>query len=384
MSVTQITDDNIDTGIDASKCIGAIGAMDGSALTGLNVGTSLLKNASDPAVDTNPADGVGAIWINTSTGQMFSCTDATTDQNTWMNMGTGTGHITYVPYYYQGTQYGYNSNGYQNNVAVDSYERYSYPSGTPSNIVGNLTSAIVRGTGHSSATHGYQAGWGTQIFKFSFATNGNASLVGSMSVYHESGGGASSEDNGYHMGGYAPGNAVSMIEKFNFAADTVYGNIGSLTVHRYNITGHSSPTHGYATGGPHPTPVTIIDRVAFANDTVAVHVGNLSKAVYGVWADHSSLTHGFATGMSLSPTVTHIEKFAFAASSNSSDVADLSALTDSAVGTSETNNGYTSGGSDTGANKWTKIDKFSFASTTTATNVGNLAITRIAGSGQQV
>ena len=92
MSVTQITDDNIDTGIDASKCIGAIGAMDGSALTGLNVGTSLLKNASDPAVDTNPADGVGAIWINTSTGQMFSCTDATTDQNTWTNMGSGTGH----------------------------------------------------------------------------------------------------------------------------------------------------------------------------------------------------------------------------------------------------------------------------------------------------
>jgi hypothetical protein len=91
---------------------------------------------------------------------------------------------------------------------------------------------MLQGTGHSSATHGYQAGWGAQIFKFSFATNGNASLVGNMSVYHEGGGGASSEDNGYHLGGYAPGNAVSMIEKFSFQTDTSYGNIGSLTVHR--------------------------------------------------------------------------------------------------------------------------------------------------------
>ena len=86
MSVTQITDDNIDTGIDASKLAGSVlPAMDGSALTGIVAGSEAMSGASDPANDTNPADGIGALYINTTTGEMFICVDATTDQNEWNN-----------------------------------------------------------------------------------------------------------------------------------------------------------------------------------------------------------------------------------------------------------------------------------------------------------
>ena len=47
-------------------------------------------DANDPAVDTNPTDGLGTKWINTTTGQIFICMDATTDANEWRGQITTT------------------------------------------------------------------------------------------------------------------------------------------------------------------------------------------------------------------------------------------------------------------------------------------------------
>ena len=46
--------------------------------------SSATTDASNPARDTNPTDGVGTKWINTTTGQIFICIDATTDANEWV------------------------------------------------------------------------------------------------------------------------------------------------------------------------------------------------------------------------------------------------------------------------------------------------------------
>jgi hypothetical protein len=46
--------------------------------------TSATTDANNPAVDTNPTDGVGTKWINTTSGQIFICIDATTDENEWI------------------------------------------------------------------------------------------------------------------------------------------------------------------------------------------------------------------------------------------------------------------------------------------------------------
>ena len=51
--------------IAGSKLTGAMPAIDGSALTGIS---GFMKNASDPATDTNPSGGVGTGWVNTSDG----------------------------------------------------------------------------------------------------------------------------------------------------------------------------------------------------------------------------------------------------------------------------------------------------------------------------
>ena len=45
---------------------------------------SATKSASDPVYNTNPSAGVGTEWINTTSGEIFLCTNATTDSNIWI------------------------------------------------------------------------------------------------------------------------------------------------------------------------------------------------------------------------------------------------------------------------------------------------------------
>ena len=79
-------------GLETSKLTGAaMPAIDGSALTNLNSG--ILKSTTNPAIDSNPSGGVGTLWVNKITGQIYNCTDATTDNNVWKNIGSGTTNI---------------------------------------------------------------------------------------------------------------------------------------------------------------------------------------------------------------------------------------------------------------------------------------------------
>ena len=45
---------------------------------------SATKDSSDPTKTTNPSGGVGTEWINTTSGTIFICTDATANDNTWI------------------------------------------------------------------------------------------------------------------------------------------------------------------------------------------------------------------------------------------------------------------------------------------------------------
>ena len=132
----MFTDSHISS-LSASKLTGALPVLDGSAITG--VGTGFMENASDPAVDTNPADGLGAVWVNTTTGNIYICTDATTDANVWVNVGGGSGNV--VPFVFQGENYGYVSGGYPYpSGAVNVIDKFSFASATGNATdVGDLT-----------------------------------------------------------------------------------------------------------------------------------------------------------------------------------------------------------------------------------------------------
>src|SRR5210317_151774 len=51
--------------------------------------TDVTVATSDPALNTNPSTGVGTLWLNKNTGNIWCCTDATTDTNYWTNLGKG-------------------------------------------------------------------------------------------------------------------------------------------------------------------------------------------------------------------------------------------------------------------------------------------------------
>jgi len=87
----SVTDAKI-AGISSSKLSGALPVIDGSSLTGVTAVVAIQKSASDPTVTTNP-DAVGKVWANTTSGEMYVCTDNTTNANVWTNTGSGTGNI---------------------------------------------------------------------------------------------------------------------------------------------------------------------------------------------------------------------------------------------------------------------------------------------------
>jgi hypothetical protein len=87
MSITRVTNNVIET-LNASKLTGALP----DALK------SITKNASDPAVDTNPAGGLGTVWVNSTSGEIFVLTDATAGANVWTNTGEGSGNVAPVSY----------------------------------------------------------------------------------------------------------------------------------------------------------------------------------------------------------------------------------------------------------------------------------------------
>ena len=56
----------------------------------------ITKSTSEPTGTTNPSGGVGTVWLRTTTGEMYCCTDATTDANVWTNIGDGRGVMPFI------------------------------------------------------------------------------------------------------------------------------------------------------------------------------------------------------------------------------------------------------------------------------------------------
>ena len=94
------TSATVDTGTSANQIVkldgsAKIPAVDGSQLT--NLPSDITKSTSEPTATTNPSGGVGTLWIRTTTGEMYCCTDATSNNNVWTNIGEGTGNIPSPP-----------------------------------------------------------------------------------------------------------------------------------------------------------------------------------------------------------------------------------------------------------------------------------------------
>ena len=295
--------------------------------------------------------------------------------------------LAYGNFVFQGSIAGYAVTG--NNI-----DKFPFATSTTNATdTGNLlaTWGNIAG-GQSSATHGYACGGYNPgvpgavntIQKFLFNTNSNSTDVGDLAtaVYNPSG--QSSSVNGYtSVGtGVPPAQTPSAaIQKFPFATDTNASNIGSLTVARRGAAGQSSKTHGYASGGQPPLTNTI-DKFSFVADANGTDVGDLTQARH-VPAGQSSTTHGYTSGGYLpSPSVNYntIDKFPFSSDANATDVGDLTQIRSGPSGQSSTTHGYASGGFPT----TNTIDRFPFSADTNATDVGDLAVANYYQAGCQI
>ena len=124
----------LDVGTTANKLVqldgsGKLPAIDGSQLTNISTST---KSSSNPTIATNPSGGVGTEWHNTSTGNMYICTDATAGANVWTNVGAGEDNIG--TYKFQGDTYGWRIGGGPSATQID---RYPFATQTNATDVGD-------------------------------------------------------------------------------------------------------------------------------------------------------------------------------------------------------------------------------------------------------
>jgi hypothetical protein len=380
----------LDVGTTANKLVqldgsGNLPVVDASLLTGI---VSATISASDPTISTNPSGGVGTEWNNSTSGEMYICTDATAGENVWTNVGAGTGDIKLQ---FQGESYGYDVGG-RTPTTSNRIEKYSYTSDGNSTDVSNLTVARdgVRGT--TSLTYGYFAGGdgnGT-IDKHQFATTNDATDVGDLITLAAYGATPNSSTYGYHVGGQNPATGDSghnVIQKYSYASDGNSTDVGDAFHLVKTATGHSDwdNAYGYASGGSSdtvsPTTLNVIQRFSFSSNGNGTDVGNLAVAVSSP-AGTSSTTHGYTMGGYNSGIKDHIQQFAFASSGDATDIANLFQLRYHPVGTSSTASGYTSSGNySTGTAYTVTIDKFSFATGANSTDVGDCLTAHTAAAG---
>ena len=356
--------------------------LDANAKIPAAVGVSLLNvpgpftSTSDPAINSNKT--LGFEWVNSTSGEMYVCTDATVGENIWINVGEGIGDIAVFP----GTAYGYGMGGGNNINVID---RFSFTSQSNATDVGDCTRYYYNPhTGSSSSTHGYAAGGDdgsngpyshNVINKVQFVATADATDVGDLTLARYSSAGASSSNHGYAAGGRtaAPTN-VDNIDKWTFASDANATDVGNLLSGVRHMAGHSSQTYGYKSGG-YPTTDSI-EKWSFATDGNSTDVANLVTSRRNI-AGTSSIIYGYTCGAY--PVSDEIEKFIFATDTNATDVGNLYADNDMFTGISATDYGYLTGG----RNNANVIQRFSHTSDGDSVDWADLTISKTLVAGTQ-
>ena len=250
---------------------------------------------------------------------------------------------------------------------------------------------------YQGSNYGYNAGGARQnpdhtncvdtIDRFAFASTANAVDVGNLTVAQFDTVGNSSASYSFSSGGYSTGgyNTQNKIEKYANASTTNATDIANLTANKGDPTmGSSSPTHGFIAGVrlTGASPDVTIEKFSTVSDVDAVDHGDLHTATwYG--GGHSTVTHGFTSGHSSNGSpyyLNNIQRYAFASNTTATDWANTTIASNpysGQGGSSSTTNGYAYFGG-TGVSV---IDKFPFASQTNASDIGDLSVHRWYGTG---
>ena len=381
----------LDTGTTANKLVlldgsGNLPAVDASLVTGM---VSATISASNPTISTNPSGGVGTEWNNSTTGEMYICTDATAGANVWKNVGAGSGDIE--PYSHAGEVAGFMVMG-STPTRTDTINKFSFTSDANATDHGDAMFAGNALAASSSKTHGFHAGgWDAsasnnatdRIGKFAFSSNTTGTDHGDLIGVRIYGAGCSSETHGYHASGHIQnGTAQNHIQKYAFTSNTTAADVGDLHVTSSEGTGISSATQGFVIGGSNNATGanygTWIRKWTFASDGNSVGHGDLAS-ITAQAAGCSGETHGIMIGGYSEPStptlVDKVQKFAYASNTTASDIGNMHAVRFGQTGAGSTTHAYSAGGNNSSESRQNNIQKVAFASGTDTTDVADLTVT---------
>jgi hypothetical protein len=334
----------------------------------------------DTGLDTR-----GRFYVGTADGWVHLATALDSDENA---SASQSGPI--VPLTFPGTTSGYDMGGSFNNVNTNTIHSISLVSDGNAVLYSTFATARRDQAPASSTTHGYNAGQASgpgikNIEKFSFGTATSSVIVGSLGspeTYDVDGNTSKINGFGYATGGWVAGNYSNPIQKWSFATDGNSTSVGTLTINIINTSNSNSSDYGYVVGGATPSASAPFNRFPFAADGNATNVGSLAES-HNSATGNSSLTHGYtsADGVILNGNTW---KFSFASGTPSLAVTgQLSVARYGGSGISSETFGYVLGGFGSGSVRQNIIDKFPYASDGNSVDVGDLLGTNVYNSGSQ-
>ena len=347
-----------------------------------SAGSGITTSSSDPEVDTNPPGGIGTVFTNTTSGETYVCTDDTTDENVWINVGDGTGNVA-LYHFANASLYCFapagNTSGSSNVATID---KNAFASNANSTDQGDVTAARRGNSCASSTTHGYCAGGYTGapfvniIDRFAMGSTANSTDVGDLTSTGQTGAGITSSTHGHvACGTYT--SATRDVKRWSFASGTEAGtSLGDLiSVARDYPVGGSSELYGYVMGSYSGSPVSQIEKFAFADNATTADVGDLVSTSNSM--SHCEDGYVWTSGQFNTPADDKIEKMATASDNNSTDSGSSLSVTVSGnnAGNASKTYGYAMGGS-VGGNHGDVVDRWPYASSSTASDVGDLTVVR--------
>lgn len=188
--------------------------------------------------------------------------------------------------------------------------------------------------GYIGKAYGFPQDPGSEYYKYSFSSSVSLAVGGSFTasnyrVYHSSSGNSSTTHGYINAGRVNPYNGGSwgqsnMIEKFPFASEGDTTDVGDLTVGRYRQVGLNSTISGYTAGGAGAPALNVIDKFPFASDGNATDVGDL-LSTWQRGGGSSETTAGYIMGGMGTPDMNYvsvIQSFPFASDGNATNTND--------------------------------------------------------------
>ena len=374
----------LDTGTTANKLVlldgsGNLPAVDASLLTGI---VSATISASDPTISTNPSGGVGTEWNNSTSGEMYICTDATAGANVWTNVGAGSDNIEPLTWYGArgvfGGGYPYNNiMEYITIATTGNVTDFGDLTHSNSNYIGSYSGG---GIGcYFGGTHGSAPTDSNVIQYITIASVGNAIDFGDLTTTLYGGGGLSDGSRGVKFGGGSPANGSNVIDYVTIATPGNAIDFGDMLTANYRSPcGVSNGTYGLMATGTQSSLSNVIEKITVATTGNATDWADLvaaSKQGAACSSNTRGLWMGGYANNATNAWLNVIQYITIATQANTIDFGDLTTtVANSASQTTDGTKGITGGGNNPSYRNI--IESVVIATTGNATDFGDLSTTR--------